>query len=35
VSVILPSTADRDALIDLGSDIFDGWYAGTPGATEE
>jgi hypothetical protein len=25
---LLPSTADRDLLLDLGSDIFDSWYAG-------
>jgi hypothetical protein len=35
VAVILPSPADKAKLITLGSDIFNAWYAGTPGATEE
>jgi hypothetical protein len=30
-----PSSEDKEILLDLASDLFDSWYAGTPGASEE
>jgi hypothetical protein len=35
MGVVRPSTQDLALLMDLGEDIIEAWYGGTPGSTEE